>query len=152
MIVILLRHADRTDADDLSPAGEQRAKLLARMLAEAGVSVAFRSQFKRAAKTLAPLKKKLAQVQVKEIKFEDPNDPDGYAKKIAAAIHPLPKESVVAVVGHNNSIGPTIAQLGGGPIDPIAEKEFDKLFVLFAEPGQPTSLLKLRYGEPTPPG
>src|SRR5215475_1670055 len=107
MIVILLRHADRTDADELSPAGEQRAKLLARMLAESGVSVAFRSQFKRAAKTLAPLKKKLAQVQVKEIKFDDPNDSDGYAKKIAAAIHALPKDAVVAVVGYIYSVAPT---------------------------------------------
>lgn len=149
MIVILLRHADRTVADELSPAGEQRAKLLARMLADAGVSVAFRSQFNRAAKTLAPLQKQLSKLQVREIEYKDPNDPDGYAEKIATAIRALPADPVVAVVGHNNSIGPTISKLGGPMIDAITEKQFDKLFVLCVEPGGRASLLKLRYGEPT---
>lgn len=59
MIVFALRHANRTAGDDLSPAGELRAKLLARMLAESGVSVAFRSHFIRAVKTLKPLEAKL---------------------------------------------------------------------------------------------
>jgi phosphohistidine phosphatase SixA len=153
MIVILLRHADRADADELSPAGEQRAKLLARMLADAGVSVAFHSQYKRTAKTLAPLQEKLAKLQVREITYDDPTDPDGYARKIAAAIDGLPDDSVVAVVGHDNSIGPTIAHLSRGKIDKIDEiatNEFDKLFVLFTGPDRP-ALLKLRYGAPTPP-
>jgi phosphohistidine phosphatase SixA len=150
MIVILLRHADRTEADALSPAGERRAKLLARMLAEAGVSVAFRSQFNRTAQTLAPLQERLPGLQVKKIEFVDPHDPDGYAATLATAIRALPADAVVAVVGHDNSIGPTIARLGGEAIDEIAAAEFDKLFVLFIGPDR-ANLLKLRYGDPTPP-
>jgi phosphohistidine phosphatase SixA len=59
MIIFALRHADRTAADDLSPAGRERAELLARMLAETGVSIAYRSDAVRAARTLEPLEQKL---------------------------------------------------------------------------------------------
>ena len=149
MIVIALRHADRTAADALSAAGKRRAKLLARTLGEAGVSVAFRSQFKRAADTLAPLQQKLPGLQIKEIKFADADQADDYAKRVAAAVRALPADAVVAVIGHSNTVGPVIAQLGGGQIAPIAETEFDKMFVLFVAPDRPASLLKLRYGEPT---
>jgi len=149
MIVIALRHADRTAADALSAAGKRRAKLLARTLGEAGVSVAFRSQFKRAADTLAPLQAKLPGLQVKEIAFADADSADAYAKRVAAAVRALPADAVVAVIGHSNTVGPVIAQLGGRQIDPIAETEFDKMFVLFVAPDRPGSLLKLRYGEPT---
>ena len=59
MIVFALRHADRTaTGDDLSPAGHKRALLLARMLAESGVSVVFRSNAVRAARTVEPLKQR----------------------------------------------------------------------------------------------
>src|SRR5881275_2273062 len=57
MIIFALRHADRTAADDLSPAGRERAELLARMLAETGVSIAYRSDAVRAARTLERLER-----------------------------------------------------------------------------------------------
>jgi phosphohistidine phosphatase SixA len=151
MIVFALRHADRTDADDLSPAGRDRAKLLARMLAESGISIAFRSHFIRAAKTLLPLEAKLAgALQVNEVRFEDADDPDEYATKVATAVKALPADAVVAVVGHSDTVGPTIEKLGGEPIDPIGGNEFDRLLVLFIAPDGPVTLLKLRYGAQTP--
>ena len=149
MIVIALRHADRTRADALSAAGKQRAKLLARMLGEAGVRVAFRSQFKRARDTLVPLKEKVPGLRIEELAVAQAESGDAYAKRIAAAVHALPADTVVAVVGHSDTVGPTIAQLGGGRIDPIGESEFDKLFVLSIAPDRSASLLKLRYGAPT---
>ena len=70
MIVFALRHADRTAGDDLSPAGRKRATLLARMLAESGVSIAYRSDAVRAARTLEPLKQTLgAALTVEEVGF-----------------------------------------------------------------------------------
>src|SRR5439155_15025158 len=122
MIVFALRHADRTAGDDLSPAGTRRAKLLARMLAESGVSVAIRSQFIRAAKTLQPLKERLADsLQVKELTLEDTEEPDDYAQRVVAAIRELPPNAVVAASGHSDTVGPTIEQLGGEPIDPSGD-------------------------------
>jgi broad specificity phosphatase PhoE len=149
MIVILLRHADKIAPDGLSPAGKERAKLLARMLGDAGVSVAFRTQFERAKETLGPLKEKVPGVRIEEITTPTTESGDHYAQRVAAAVRALPADAVVAVVGHSDTVGPTIAHLGGGSIDPIGEHEFDKLFVLFVEADRPPSLLKLRYGEPT---
>jgi phosphohistidine phosphatase SixA len=150
MVVFALRHADRASGDDLSPAGARRAKLLARMLAESGVSVAIRSHFIRAAKTLQPLEGRLLDtLQVTELRLEDTEEPDDYAKKVVATIRALPTNAVVTVIGHSDTLGPTIEQLGGGPIDPIGDGEFDKFFVLFIAQNGSVTLLKLRYGEPT---
>jgi phosphohistidine phosphatase SixA len=149
MIVFALRHADRTAGDDLSEPGRRRAKVLARMLAESGISVAFRSHFRRAVKTLGPLQAKLPALQVEEIKLDDADQPDDYAAKVATAVQALPPSAVAAVIGHSDTVGPTIARLGGGAVDPIADGEFDKLFVLFIDPNGSAMLLKLRYGEPT---
>lgn len=84
---------------------------------------------------------------MKEIRFEDTEEAVDYAKKVAAAIRALPANAVVAAVGHSDTVGPTIKQLGGGAIDPIGDGEFDKLFVLFIAPDGSVTLLKLRYGD-----
>ena len=59
MIVFALRHADRTPADDLSPAGVERSELLARMLGESGVRTAYCSDAIRTQRTVEPLQKLL---------------------------------------------------------------------------------------------
>src|SRR5207244_3447658 len=58
MIVFALRHANRKPdpADDLTPAGVARARLLARMLGESGIRVAFCSDAIRTQWTMEPLK------------------------------------------------------------------------------------------------
>jgi phosphohistidine phosphatase SixA len=149
MIVILLRHADKLPPDGLTPAGKARAKLLARMLGDAGVSVAFRTQFERAKQTLEPLKEKVPGLRIEEIKAAPGESDKAYGERVAAAVLALPADAVVAVVGHTNTVGPTIEALKGGQIGKIEETEFDKMFVLFVPPDRPPSLLKLRYGEPT---
>ena len=151
MIVFLLRHADRTGNDaELNDLGKQRAALLARMLSESGVSVAFRSDTNRAAKTLEPLTTKLGAVlRVKEIEKKDGDPGDVHANKVADAVRALPPDTTVAVVGHSDTLGPTIKRLDGGTIDQIEGHEFDKLFVLFIPPNGSATLVKLRYGAAT---
>ncbi len=150
MIVFALRHADRTSADDLSPAGRKRAQLLARMLAESGVGVVFRSDAVRAARTVEPLKQKLGNALiVKEVGFEGANGVASHVAKVVEFVKSQPAAAVVAVVSHSNTVGPILQGLGSGPVDPIAENEFDKLFVLFRGPNGPPSLTMLRYGAAT---
>jgi phosphohistidine phosphatase SixA len=152
MIVFLLRHADRSDAnDDINEDGVRRAKLLARMLSESGVSVAFRSDTNRAAKTVEPLKAKLGgALQINAIEKNDSEPGDVHAKRVADAVRALPANAtVVVVVGHSETLGPTIKRLDGGMIEKIQPAEFDKLFVLFIPPSGAPTLLKLRYGEKT---
>src|SRR5215218_5846944 len=158
MIVFVLRHADRTEADDLKhPEGTERAELLGRMLADSGISVSFRSQYVRAEKTLARLKEQLGNaLEVRTISFLDTEldteDAEAYGCRVADAVKAVPATAVVAVVGHSDTVEPTIRSLGGGSIPEIKPHEFDKLFVLFIEPpgpGAKISTLRLRYGAAT---
>ena len=151
MIVFLLRHADRTTAnDDINDDGVRRAKLLARMLSESSVSVAFRSSTRRAEKTLEPLKEKLGgALQITAIEKNDAEPGDIHAKRVVDAVRAVSANTTVVVVGHSETLSPTITRLGGGAIDTIQGHEFDKLFVLFIAADESTKLLKLRYGAPT---
>src|SRR5262245_49408092 len=113
MIVFALRHADRTDDDDLSPAGRERAKLLARMLADSGVRIAYRSDAVRAARTLEPLEQRLgAQLSVEEVGFPEPDGIAFHIATIVEKIKSLPPDAVVVVVSHSNTVGPILKGLG----------------------------------------
>jgi phosphohistidine phosphatase SixA len=150
MIVFALRHADRTSADDLSPAGEKRANLLARMLAESGVNIVYRSDAVRAARTVEPLKLRLGNaLTVEEVGFPEPNGIVQHVATIVQSVRSQPTDAVVAVVSHSNTVGPILEGLGSEPVDPIADNEFDKLFVLFRGANAPPTLLMLRYGAAT---
>jgi phosphohistidine phosphatase SixA len=151
MIIFALRHADRTSSgDDLSPAGRQRAELLGRMLAETGVSIAYRSDAVRAARTLEPLEQKLgAALTVEEVGFPGQNGVESHIAKIVERIQALPPDTVVAVVSHSNTVGPILERLGSRSAPEIKDTEFDKLFVLFRGNAGPSTLLKLRYGPAT---
>jgi phosphohistidine phosphatase SixA len=141
VIVFVLRHADRQPApnDDLTPAGEKRAELLARMLAESGITTAYHSGTVRARRTLEPLKLKLGNaLTVAGIESED-------EQATVDAVKSRPADEIVAVVGHSNTVGPIIEGLGGEPVGPIGSDEFDKLFILFIDPTGKVTLLRLRY-------
>ena len=145
MIVFVLRHADREPepADELSPAGLERAELLARMLEDSGVRFAFHSGAVRASRTLEPLQRKLGDaLTVAAIAdFEGQSTVD--------AVRSLPADAVVAVVGHSNTVDRIVHGLGGGFVEPIDPAVFDKLFVLLIDDTGVTTMLRLRYGAAT---
>jgi hypothetical protein len=58
----------------------------------------------------------------------------------------LPQDAVAVAVGHTNTIRPIIEGIGGKNTDPIAENEFDKLFVVDSS----GIVALMRYGEKTP--
>jgi broad specificity phosphatase PhoE len=152
VIVFALRHADRKPApdDDLSPAGIERAELLARMLAESGIRTAYCSDAVRTQLTVRPLAKLLgAKLEVVVVATDGAGGVDGHVQQIVDRIKALPRDAVAAVVGHSNTIGPIIKGLTGRTIDPIADHEFDKLFVLSVPAAGDSSLAPLRYGQAT---
>lgn len=148
MIVFALRHADRKPDpdDDLSPAGLVRARLLARILAESGVRTVFCSSVERARKTAQPLKDRLGnRVDVVPIDVGTPTHEQQFIDGVKA----LPQNSIAAIIGHSNTVGPIIAGLTGQAIDPIDGHEFDKLFVLSIVANGTSTVALTRYGEPT---
>jgi phosphohistidine phosphatase SixA len=147
MIVFVLRHADRSSEDDaLSAVGTKRAKMLAHMLAESGVSKAFCSDAQRTHQTLAPLKQALGdRISVTEFSAAGQAGPDGHVEAVVAAIKALPPDTIAVAVSHSNTVGSIVEGLGGGRIDAIGDTEFDRLLVLFIPPNGRETLLQLHY-------
>ncbi|RJT24191.1 histidine phosphatase family protein [Mesorhizobium waimense] len=147
MIVFVLRHADRNaEADALSAVGAKRARLLANMLAESGVSKAFCSDALRTHQTLAPLKQTLGgRLSITEFSAAGQSGPDGHVEAVVAAIQALPSDTIAVAVSHSDTVGPIVEGLGGGGTDAIGDTEFDRLLVLFIPPDGRKTLLQLRY-------
>jgi phosphohistidine phosphatase SixA len=143
MMIVLLRHADPlpNPDDGLSPDGITRAKLLATMLANSGVTQAYCSDALRTAQTLKPLKSKLgATLTITEVD----GSAEEHSEAIAQAVEALPAETTVVVVSHSDTVPMIIEKLGGGAVAPIGPKQFDKLFIL-SLPGASAGPLLLRY-------
>jgi broad specificity phosphatase PhoE len=142
--VILTRHAEKaaTPPQDppLSSAGEKRANLLASMLADAGVVAIYVTEYQRTQQTAAPL---AARDYLKPIVIPAA-DTESLVKTVRAR-----QTGVVVIVGHANTLPAIIAALGG-PAVQIADNEYDNLFVLTLD-GSKSSLLQLRFGDPSRP-
>jgi phosphohistidine phosphatase SixA len=151
MIVFALRHADRKpDADDLSPAGVARAELLARMLAESGIRTAYCSDAIRTQRTTDPLQRKLgSDLEVVVVGTGGAGGIADHVKEIVDKVKGLPDDAVAAIVGHTNTIGPIIKGLTGQTVAPIADQQFDRLFVLSIPATGAATVAPLRYGEAT---
>jgi phosphohistidine phosphatase SixA len=144
--VILVRHAERpggmsTD-EGISEIGRCRAQALARVLADAGVRRIYTSEVSRTQQTAEPL---AARLNIR---------PDVVpAKETARLVSRLKSDKpggVALVVGHSNTVPDIIKQLGAGTVPPIADDEFDRLFVVTLPRGAP-GVVTLHYaGCPTP--
>lgn len=150
-VVWLVRHAERADAGmadqpdpELSEAGRVRARELARLLGDAGVTAVHSTPFRRTRETAAPL----AQALGLEVETYDPRD-QASMERFMDRIR-TPGRHVV--VGHSNTTPAMVTALGGDPVSPIDEAEYDRIYlVVLASDGSVTSTL-LRFGAPAPGG
>lgn len=148
MIVFALRHADRTPdpQDDLTQKGVARARLLARILGESGVSTAFCSTAKRARKTLKPLEDALGdRLTTVKVDIDSPT----HVQENVDGLKALPDDAVAVIVGHSDTIRDIIREITGKDVGEIGADEFDKLFVLSMRSGGGATVALTRYGEPT---
>lgn len=153
--ILLVRHAERandgTRDSELTDAGARRARALADLLADAGITAIHSTETRRTLATAAPLADALGLVPT----HYDPGALADFADGLLA----LPGRHLV--VGHSNTT-PTLAEhLGGEGHGAIVEAwEYDRLYVLTfrcraarAEaPGDGTAqveTLLLRYGVPS---
>lgn len=158
--VILLRHAEKEAGRDpkaapardpaLSPAGQGRARALSKLLARAGATHLFASEYRRTRETLGPL----AEARSLEIEAV----PAAELARLVERLRALPAGSVAVVAGHSNTV-PAIAQALGGRMEDVVDtpngpmlrdEEYDRLFVLTraldgVKPG--ASLIELAYGD-----
>ena len=138
--VFVVRHAEKADQStdpDLSPAGRARAERLSALLADAGVSAVFATEFRRTQQTVGPLAVRLRRTP----QVVNADDVAGLVARIRAA-HAA---GVVVVAGHSNSVPRILAEFGAAPPVTIADNEYDSLFVVVPRGPGPPALLRLRY-------
>jgi len=146
--VIVVRHAEKA-ADDprdpsLSVAGEARARALAGLLAAAGVTHLFASEFRRTQATLGPLADAIGKRPVIIPAVEQ--------ARLVAEISALPAGSVVVVAGHSNTVPALVSALGGEALGTVAgssgpslpDDAYDRVFVVIRPARGETQTIELR--------
>ncbi|MCY4397871.1 MAG: histidine phosphatase family protein [Gemmatimonadetes bacterium] len=142
VVVYLVRHAEKADdgTDDppLALHGQIRVQTLLALLADVDLTHVHTTDLKRTQDTARPF----AQRAQLEANIYDPRGLESLAADIIAA----PGRHFVS--GHSNTTPALVAALGGDPSDPIDEMEYDRLYIVVIQPGQPPLTTLLRFGEP----
>ena len=149
--VIVVRHAEKLtepkDNPPLSAEGWKRAEDLVEVVRHAGITTIFSTPYTRTLDTARGVARAL---NLNVIETPIPNrSVDAYAADIAARVRQT--GGVIMVVGHSNTMGAVIRALGGVDVDPITEAEYDHIFILTVQEGQPTRLVRAKYGTPLLP-
>ena len=148
--MIFVRHAEKslTPADDpaLSPDGVVRAAELARQLVDAdvvaGIDAIYSTQYRRTIGTVQPVADALGL----EINIYNPDDDNEAVLDGMLKAH---KGKVILIVGHSNTVPALIADLGASKnVPPIAEYEYDNIYLVSIPWFGKTKTIRLRYGAP----
>jgi len=147
-VVLLVRHAEKaTDGGEdpsLTPAGKQRAEALVEVAGSAGVSAILATQYRRTRETAQPLADRLGiPVAVHEVVS---GGAQAHATALARDVLERHRGQSVLVVGHSNTVPLLVEALAGIPVQPIADSEYDRLFVVVVPPSGPARLVQTRYG------
>jgi broad specificity phosphatase PhoE len=137
--VFVVRHAERasTESDSpLSEAGMARANRLAEMLAAAGITHAYSTEFIRTKDTVAPLAGR-AGVTPTVVPGRD-------LPALISLLQGLPAGARAVVAGHSNTINVIVGRLTGQEIPALEDSEYDRLYVVTMAGGVAQAVL-LKY-------
>jgi broad specificity phosphatase PhoE len=150
--IIFVRHAEKeaSPAHDpgLSPAGQQRVAELTRQLVDAdvvaGVDAIYSTPYRRTQETAKPIADAL-DLPVNTYDAED-------VEPILEHILKQHKGKIILVVAHSNTLPVLIANLGASKkVPPIAEDEYDNIYIISIPWFGKTKTIRLRFGEPYMP-
>jgi broad specificity phosphatase PhoE len=122
-VLVLVRHAEKAASGsdpELTPEGMLRAERLAGALRVRDIEAVWSSDYRRTLDTARPL---AAELQL-EIRIYDPRSQQEFAGQLVAA------GRNAFVVGHSNTIPALAALLCRCEVAPIAETEYERLFVI----------------------
>lgn len=144
--VYLVRHAERA-ADHpsdpgLTPAGSARAALLARMLGDVELASVHSTDYRRTRSTAEPT----ARAHGLRVESYDPRGPG--LEALLERLRTTPGHHLV--VGHSNTTPAVVEALGGDPVSPIDDDEYDRLYVVVLAGSEVVSSALIRFGEPWP--
>ena len=147
--MIFVRHAEKAgpsaDNPGLTPAGQRRAAELARQLVDAdvvaGVDAIYSTPYRRTMETA----QSVADALDLEVISYDPSDNEAVLETILKT-H---KGKIILVVGHSDTLPILIADLGASKkVLPIAEYEYDNIYIISIPWFGKTKTIRLRYGDP----
>jgi broad specificity phosphatase PhoE len=144
--LLVVRHAEAargSDDPELTEAGAARAVRLAEVAKDAGVTVAYVTQFRRTRDTAAPLvaagSAKLIEVGVERSAIKE---------QTAALARRIPAEhtcETILIAGHSNTVPMFVEALGGRTVPEIAHDEHDRLYIVIIREGAPVRVIAARY-------
>lgn len=140
--VILVRHAEKVDGSadpELSKAGQDRAVMLARVLSDAGVSEIYTTQFRRTNLTAEPLAKVL-KLEPKILQAGT-----AYPVEVVARIRKERLGETTLVVGHSNTIGPVLRELGVATPIALTDKDYGDIFICTIPVKGKASVIRLHF-------
>ena len=141
IVVYLVRHSERaedgTNDPPISGEGELRANQVAELLQDAGITHVHTTNFKRTRATGEPS----ATAAGLTMELYDPGNLEGFAQ----LLWDTPGRHLV--LGHSNTTHDLVAALGGDPVSPIEEMEYDRLYIVTLHAGGASTVL-LRFGTP----
>jgi broad specificity phosphatase PhoE len=142
--VWIVRHAEKetTGTDpDLSPPGKVRAEALAKELQQQKITAIFTTPYKRTTQTGEAVKKAAG---LQAIQTYSPTDLQAFAAKVLNEY----RGKSVLIVGHSNTVIPTVVALGATkPFDTLADDDYDMLFKVTIGPDGKATLSVKYYGE-----
>ena len=148
--MIFVRHAEKAlipvDDPGLSPEGQARAEELARQLVDAdvvaGIDAIYSTDTRRTKETVLPVAEALG-LDIQTYVNQEDDEP------VVDAMVRDNKGKIILVVGHSNTVPTMIAALGASKkVPPIAEMEYDNLYLISIPWFGKTKTIRLRYGEP----
>jgi broad specificity phosphatase PhoE len=125
----------------LSPAGTERARVLSRVLQDAKVQRIYVTEVRRTQQTAEPV---AAGLHIKPIVIAK-KDTDALVNQLREA----GDDETVLVVGHADTVPLIVDRLGGGPVLPFRDAEYDRLTVLVTGTSGKAHVVTLRYGNVT---
>ena len=147
--IIFVRHAEKatSPANDpgLNDAGRRRAAELARQLVDAdvvaGIDAIYSTPYRRTVETAKPIADAL---DLPVSSYDASN-----TETIIDEIIKDHKGKIILVVGHSNTVPQMIGNMGASKnVAPIAENEYDNLFLVTIPWFGKTKTIRLRYGDP----
>ncbi|MBB1270375.1 histidine phosphatase family protein [Shewanella sp. SR44-3] len=143
LVIFIVRHGEKAKGDNpsLTQQGQQRAQLLATMLASNKLDGIYSTDYNRTQETAAPT----ALAQQQAVQSYDPSQLKQFSDSLKV------KTGRFLVVGHSNTTTALVSLLGGEPQGDIDDSsEFNRLYILTITPaknGAAVTSVLLKYGE-----
>jgi len=138
--VYLIRHAEQVhDVEDplLTGAGQERAKMWANILRDAGIDVVYTSKKNRTRETEQLITESL-KVPVEVMSRKD-------VQGLVDRVRTKPPDNAVLIVSHSRTIPKLVKAFGSSDDATINRDDYDNLFVIVPKGEEGVTVVRLRY-------